>query len=318
MQKEGFFKGLALVFTAILALTGLQGVQGQEPIRIGIVQYVDHEALNDANQGFVDRMMASDYGDRIEWDQQNATGNQSVLQSIVEKTARDNDYLFAIATPAAQVLAAVESEKPILIAAVTDPVAAGLAESMESPGRNVTGTSDLAPIEDQVDLLLNSFPDTQRVGMIYNSSEVNSQVQAEKAQEVLEGRGIEVEIATVTSTNDIAQNLTPLVSKVDAMFMVTDNTIDSAIVLVGDIAKEAGIPTIGSSDSVVLTNGLATLSNAYYDYGAQTADMLIRILDEGLDPADMPIELGKDFQLVVNEDYAKAIGVDPSQLTLGE
>lgn len=313
------FKFINIITTVVLALlpmlAGGQAVQAQEEtINIGVVQYVEHEALDAVLKGFQETLDNSAYGDRIEWDINNASGDQSSLQSLSEKVARDNDILFAIATPAAQTLAAVEQEKPIFIAAVTDPVEAGLADSIEAPGGNITGTSDMAPIEEQVDLLIRNFPDVETVGLIYNSSEVNSQVQAGVAVELLEEQGLATDVQTVISTNDISQVMNALVGNVDAMFMVTDNTIDSAITLVGDIAKEAGIPTIGSSDSVVRTNGLATLSNSYEDYGVQTAEMVIRMLDEDLNPGEMEIELGKDFQIVVNEDFAQAIGVDPSTI----
>lgn len=290
------------------------GAQMDETIKIGVLQLVQHEALDAVLKGFTETLDASDYADQIEWDVQNANGDQSTLQSMSEKIARDNDIIFAIATPTAQALATAETKKPIFIAAVTDPVEAGLAESLEKPGSNVTGTSDMAPIVDQVDLLVRNFPDVKTVGIIYNSSEVNSMVQAEAATIALEDAGLTVEISTVTNTNDIAQNMTALVDKVDAMFMVTDNTIDSSIALVGDIAKEAGIPTIGSSDSVVLTNGLATLSSSYEEYGVQTAEMVIRMLDEDLDVSDMPIELGKEFNIIVNAEFAEAIGIDPESI----
>lgn len=288
--------------------------QEADTIKIGVLQLVQHEALDAVLKGFTETLDASDYAEQIEWDIQNANGDQSTLQSMSEKIARDNDILLAIATPTAQALATAETKKPIFIAAVTDPMEAGLADSLEKPGRNVTGTSDMAPIDDQVDLLVRNFPDVKTVGIIYNSSEVNSTVQAEAATIALEAAGLTVEVSTVTNTNDIAQNMTSLVEKVDAMFMVTDNTIDSSIALVGDIAKAAGIPTIGSSDSVVLTNGLATLSSSYEAYGVQTAEMVIRMLDEDLDASDMPIELAKEFNIVVNPEFAEAIGVDPESI----
>lgn len=306
----------AAVSLFLTPFTGLQSVNAQEDevINIGVLQLVQHEALDAVLKGFTETLDASDYADQIEWDIQNANGDQSTLQSMSEKIARDNDILLAIATPTAQALATAETQKPIFIAAVTDPVEAGLADSLEEPGRNVTGTSDMAPIDEQVDLLVRNFPDVKTVGIIYNSSEVNSTVQAEAATIALEEAGLTVETSTVTNTNDIAQNMTALVEKVDAMFMVTDNTIDSSIALVGDIAKEAGIPTIGSSDSVVLTNGLATLSSSYEDYGIQTAEMVIRMLDESLEASEMPIELAKEFNIVVNPDFAEAIGVDPDSI----
>ena len=309
-------KAVAVLTVLLSSFAGIQLTASaqEETIKIGILQYVEHEALDAAREGFIERLEESEYGDRIEFDVQNASGNQTTLQSISEKIARDNDILYAIATPAAISLASLEQEKPIFIAAVTDPIEAGLAESMEEPGRNVTGTSDMQPLDEQVDLLVENFPEAKKIGLIYNSSEVNSQIQANQAIELLEERGLETVEATVVSTNDIAQALNSIITEVDAMFMVTDNTIDSAITLVGDIAKENNVPTIGSSDAVVEQNGLATISNSYTDYGTQTADMVIRMLDEGLTPAEMPIELGKDFEIVVNAEFAEAIGIDPESI----
>ncbi|MBG9982425.1 ABC transporter substrate-binding protein [Aerococcaceae bacterium DSM 111020] len=305
-----------IVFGILLSIVGIsQTVYAEDAvIKIGILQYVEHNALDAAREGFINRLQASEYRDQIELDIQNASGNQTTLQSISEKLSRDNDILYAIATPAAISLASLEQEKPIFIAAVTDPVSAGLVESLEKPGRNVTGTSDMQPLDEQVDLLIRNFPEAKTVGLIYNSSEVNSQIQATEAVRLLEEKGIETIETTVVSTNDIAQALNSLIQDVDALFMVTDNTIDSAITLVGDIAKEHKVPTIGSSDAVVRQNGLATISNSYYDSGVQTAEMVIRMLDEGLEPADMAIELGKEFEIVVNEDFAKAIDIDPSTI----
>ncbi|MBG9984222.1 ABC transporter substrate-binding protein [Aerococcaceae bacterium DSM 111022] len=315
-MMKNFIKAVAVLTVLLSSFAGIQLTASaqEETIKIGILQYVEHEALDAAREGFIERLEESEYGDRIEFDVQNASGNQTTLQSISEKIARDNDILYAIATPAAISLASLEQEKPIFIAAVTDPVEAGLADSLEDPGRNVTGTSDMQPLEEQVDLLVNNFPDAENIGLIYNSSEVNSQIQADQAIELLEERGLETVEATVVSTNDIAQALNSIITEVDAMFMVTDNTIDSAITLVGDIAKENNVPTIGSSDAVVEQNGLATISNSYTDYGTQTADMVIRMLDEGLTPAEMPIELGKDFEIVVNAEFAEAIGIDPESI----
>lgn len=316
MKKLSRLWLVALVLSIFTGLFNSSNVQAQEDevIRIGILQFVEHEALDAAREGFVKTIDESDIGDRVEWDIQNANGNQGNLQSISEKLARDNDILYAIATPAAQALAVVETEKPIFIAAVTDPVDAGLAESLEEPGGNVTGTSDMQPIDQQVELLTNNFPDAQVIGLIYNSSEVNSKIQADQAVELLEAAGLETRVETVTSTNDIGQVMGSLVEEVDAMFMVTDNTIDSAIALVGDLAKEAGVPTIGSSAEVVATNGLLTLSNSYDDYGIQTAEMVLRMLEEDLDASEIPIELGKDFQIVINEEFAEAIGIDPESI----
>lgn len=294
-------------------LVGFSYKNEDREIKIGVLQYVEHNALDAARQGFVDRLNDSPYGEQIVWDIKNASGDQANLQSITNVLVRENDYLYAIATPAAQSLARAESEKPIFFSAVTDPVDAGLVESFETPGRNATGTSDMQPIADQVDLLVGSFPLVKHVGLIYNSSEINSTLQAEQASKFLREKNIMPEIATITSANDIPSVLGSLLDKVDAMFMLTDNTIDSSITLVGEMTKSKGIPMVGSSAEVVLENGMLTLSNSYYDYGVQTADMFIRMLEEDLDPSEIPVELGRDFELVVNEEYVKAIGLDPDQ-----
>lgn len=309
-----FIKAALFTLLSTIIFNLPQQISAQDDIiNIGVFQHVSHQALDDSREGFVDRL-TEEYGDRIEWDIQNANGDLSTLQSISEMLARENDILYAIATPAAQALAGIESEKPIFFAAVAAPVEADLVDSFEEPGRNLTGTTNLGPIRDHIELLMRVFPEAQNIGIIYNASEVNAQHQVDIATEILEENGLTPVVQTITSTNDISQSMTALVAEVDAMLMVTDNTIDSSIALVGDIAKEAGIPTIGSSDSVVKTNGLATISNSYYDYGVQTAEMVIRHIEEGLDPSEMPVEEGNNFELVVNEEFAEAIGVDPASI----
>lgn len=304
----------------MLILAGtLVGFEYQEQkstqIKIGILQYVEHNALDAARKGFMDRMNESKYGEQIVWDIHNASGDQANLQSMTNMVVRNNDYLYGIATPAAQSLAMAESKKPIFFSAVTDPLSAGLVDSLDNPGKNVTGTSDMQPIEDQVTLLVNYFPSVRRVGILYNSGEINSKVQADEAEKYLEERGVEVDIATITSSNEIPSVLGSLLKQVDAMFMVTDNTIDNSIALVGDMVKDAGLPMVGSSEEVALENGMLTLSNSYYDYGVQTADMLIRLLDQDLKVNQLPVELGKDFKIIVNEDFCRSIHVDPEIFT---
>lgn len=312
-MKKHFLLIFSLLISLIAITSNREVLAEDQAIKVGVFQHVSHDALDDSREGFIDRL-TEEYGDRVEWDVQNANGDMSSLQSISEKLARESNILYAIGTPAAQALASVEEEKAIFFAAVAAPLQAELVNSMEEPGKNLTGTTNLGPIADHIDLIVRTFPDAQTIGMIYNSSEVNAQHQVDIATEILEEKGLTAVIKTVTSTNDISQVMTSLVAEVDVMLMVTDNTIDSSIALVGDIAKEAGIPTIGSSDSVVMTNGLATISNSYYDYGVQTAEMVIRMIEEDLNPAMMPVEVGKNFELVVNEDFAQAIGIDPESI----
>ena len=308
------FISLMLLFSSMFTALPFNASAQEKMIKLGVLQFVEHDALDATLKGFKETIEESLYKDKVEWDIQNASGDTANLQSFSERLARDNDILFAIATPAAQSLALVESSKPIFFAAVTDPVEAGLAKSMDQPEMNLTGTSDMAPIDEQVELLVRNFPDIETVGILYNSSEVNSVIQAEMATEALEEKGLTVEEQTVTSTNDIHQAMGALARKVDGMFMVTDNTIDSAIQLVGEIALENNLPMIGSSKEVIEKGGLATISSSYEDYGRQTAEMVIRMLDEDLDVKDMPVELAKHFDVIVNKEFAEQLGVDPDSI----
>lgn len=313
MKKIMTLLTVLLVAISALSPAGASVKAQDEVIKIGILQHVSHVALDDTRDGFIEQMEELLDGN-VEWDIQNANGDMSTLQSLGEKIARDNDIIFAIATPAAQALATVEQEKPIFFSAVAAPLEAQLVDSMEEPGRNLTGTTNLGPIEDHINLLLELYPEAKTIGTIYNSSEVNAEYQVNIAQEIIEAKGLEYNIKTVTNTNDISQAMTALVNESDAILLVTDNTIDSSITLVGDIAKEAGKGIIGSSDSTILANGLATISNSYINYGKQTADMVKRLLDEDLLPGQMAVEVGNQFELIVNEDYAEAIGIDVSSL----
>lgn len=303
-----------IIILLSLMFMGTPSINAQETLKLGVLQTAEHDAFNAVLQGFQETLENSDLELKIEWEIQNAAGDRSNLQSMSEKLARDNEILLAIGTPAAQALAHVESKKPIFIAAVTDPVKAGVVKAIESTETNVTGTSNLSPIKEQVDLLVRNFPETKTVGLIYNSSEVNSQVQIDLAVPALEAKDIAVEITTVTSTNDVAQVMTNLVEKVDAVLLVTDTTVESAMSLVGDIAKAAKIPLVGGADTTVKINALATLSYPYYKYGVQTAEMVIRLIKEELSPQDMPVEYAKELELTVNETFAEAIDVDPESI----
>ena len=278
-----------------------------EEINIGILQFVEHDAFDVTVKGLKEQMDQSEFNAQINWDIQNAHGDNSSLQSISERIARDNDILIAIGTASGQALALVESQKPVFFAAVTAPVEAGLVKSLDRPETNFTGTSNLAPIDKQVELLVNSLPDIKTVGILYDSSAINSIVQVEIAKKELEDKGIKVEEQTVTSTNDVYQAMNALARKVDGLFMVTDNTIDSSIQLVEEIALENKLRMIGTSKEVIEKHGLATVSNSYEDYGRQTADMIIRMLTEDLDVREIPVEMGKDFELVVNEQTAEKL-----------
>lgn len=296
-------------------------VSGQElePINVGVLQYVEHESLDQNYQGFVDGLAEAGYveGENLHLHYLNASADNANLQSMSENVVNSSDYLFAIATPAAQALVNIEAEKPILFSAVSDPVGAGLVNALENPDKNVSGTTDAGPIKEQVDLLKVIVPDAKKVGLIYNSGEANSVSEAEKATAALEALEIEVIEATVTSTNDISQVMSNLVSEeVDAIFTVTDNTIASAMALVGDLAKEAGLVIVGGSKDMTLANGLATYGLDYYELGKQTGQMLVRLVQEGTESGMPSVETAANLELVINEENAEELGIDPASISL--
>jgi putative ABC transport system substrate-binding protein len=197
---------------------------------------------------------------------------------------------------------------------VTDPVAAKLVDSEKKPGGNVTGTTDMVPIDKQIDLLLSIVPDAKTVGIMYNAGESNSKVQADLAQKALKKAGIKYEVKTANTTNDVQQVTEALANSCDAIYIPTDNTFASAAAVIGEVAKEKKIPVIPGSVDQVNDGGLATYGIDYEKLGEQTGKMAAKILDGKKTPKDMPVESADDLQLVVNKDMAKALGIDPASI----
>lgn len=287
--------------------------------RIGIIQLVEHSALDEANKGFVQGLKDAGFedGKNITIDSQNAQGDQANCVTIAEKLINDkSDLILAIATPAAQAVANKTTEIPILITAVTDPASAKLVASNEKPGGNVTGTSDLNPIDKQMDLLVQLVPKAKKVAMLYCSSEANSEFQVALAKANLEARGIECIDATVSASNEIQQVVQSLDGRVDAIYTPTDNMISEGMSVVVSTANSLGIPTIVAEPEMVKRGGLATDGLDYFNLGKQTAAMAVRILKGEAKPADMPIEYLQETELFANADTAAALGITlPESLT---
>ena len=289
-------------------------------LAIGILQLMDHESLNASRQGFVDVLEEAGYleGENLTLDYQNAQGDQANLQTMSERLAGDNDLILAIATPAVQSLANIEKDTPILFTAVTDPVDAGLVASLEKPGANITGTTDAGPIEEQVKLLLSVAEDAENIGIIYNSSEPNSVIQAEQAKSILEENDQNVVVLTVYSTNDVQQAMESLAQDVDGVYIPTDNTLASTMATVAQVAKNYKLPVVAAAADQVLDGGLATYGIDYYELGRQTGEMALDILENGATTADMAVQSSKNLELVVNEEMAEALGIDPASITVPE
>ena len=213
-------KGIAVALSAISIMAMVAGCGSNtatnDQKKIGVIQLVEHPSLDAANKGFVDGLASKGYkdGENIKLDQQNAQADQSNLNSIAQRFVSDKkDLVLAIATPAAQTMANASHDIPIMGTAITDYVTAKLVQSNEHPGGNVSGTSDMNPVEQQVDLILQVLPNAKTIGTIYSSSEVNSQIQVEKMKAYAATKGVKVEEVTVSNVNDIQQAAQNLVSQ---------------------------------------------------------------------------------------------------------
>lgn len=310
------------VLAAGLMLTLAMGIVGcggdakdgkkAEKVNVGIVQLVEHEALDAANKGFVDGLASKGYkeGQNIAFDKQNAQADQSNLQNIAHRFVNNKvDLICAIATPAAQTVANVTSDIPIVATAVTDYKMAKLVKDNDKPGTNVTGTTDMNPVADQLDLLVKLVPTAKTIGVIYCSSEVNSQLQVEILKKAAAAKGITVKEATVSTVNDIQQAAHSLVGSVQAIYVPTDNVLASAIPTLISVTDEAKLPVICGEGAHVRAGGLATLGVDYYKLGFQAGEMAADILSGKAKPAEMPIQAQKKFKPVINMKSAAKIGL---------
>lgn len=289
---------------------------GGESYHIGINQLVQHPALDAATEGF--KSAFEDAGVEVEWDEQNANGEQATALTIAQQFASsDLDLALAVATPAAQATVQNLTDVPVLFTAVTDPVEADLVDSLEKPGDNVTCTSDAAPFEQQLDLLTQIVPETKSIGIVYASGEVNSQVQVDAMTEAAKEKGIEVVTQTVTNVTEIPQ-AAEAIGDVDAFYVPTDNMVVSGLSSLIQVAEEKKIPVIGAEEGTVEGGAVATIGIDYEELGRQTGEMALRILQEDADPAEMPVETASEFTYVVNEEAAKAQGVTIPQEILDE
>ena len=278
---------------------------------VGVVQLVQHDALDSANKGFVDGLKEKGYeeGKNVTFDQQNAQGEQANAQTICKQFADSNkDLIFAIATPSAQAAYNSTKDIPIVFTAVTDPVSAEIAKDWKSSGTNVTGTSDKVPVDDQVKLMKKLLPDTKTIGVIYNTSETNSVVQVDELKSAAEKEGLAVKEIGVTNVNEINQNLASALGEIDVLYTPTDNTVASAYSLVGKLCLDANKPIIGAEEAVVTKGGLATIGIDYYNLGKEAGYKAAEVLD-GKKPSDVEISTLSEMSFTINSDVAKKLNI---------
>ena len=310
--------GIAAALAAAALISGGCGGQGSGQsgdtsgkIKIGVVQIVQHGSLDEANKGFVDALKERGYGpDKVEIDQENAQGDQSNLKTIVSRFKAEKPKLIcAIATPAAQAAANEIRDIPIVGTAITDYTSAKLVQNDERPGGNVTGVSDFASMDAQMELAAKLIPQAKNVGLIYCSSEVNSEVQANQMKDYCKKHGLAVEERTVNNVNDIQQVAESLVGKVDYIYVPTDNTLASSIPTLMKITDANKIPVIVGADIMAKDGALAALSVDYYRLGKQTGELAADILDGKVKPETSPIQHQKDYTIVINKQDAEILGI---------
>lgn len=290
---------------------------GEEPgeadgttYKIGICQLVEHEALDAATQGFIDAV-TEELGDAVEFDKQNAQNDSNTCSTIVNSFVSNNyDLILANATPALQAAAAATNEIPILGTSVTEyGVALQISDFDGTVGGNISGTSDLAPLEDQANMVKELFPDAKTVGLLYCSSEANSQYQVDTVKAFLEGLGYTCEYYAFSDSNDLSAITTTASSKCDVIYVPTDNTVASNTGIISNICLPAGVPIIAGEEGICAGCGVATLSISYYDLGVATGKMAVRILRDGEDISTMPVEYAPNFVKKYNESICKELNI---------
>jgi len=289
-----------------------------EKIKIGIVQPVEHPSLNEIREYIIIGLEELGLKDKVEITYKDAQGDPSNINTIVSQYVGENmDIIVPIATGAAQSAAAATKDIPVVFAAVSYPVEAGLVKELNKTDGNITGVSDAIGINEIFDLAMTLTPNVKTFGFIYNSGEVNSVAAIEKAKEYCDAKGLKYVGATITSSGDLLQAAQSLVNKVDAIFTPTDNTVASAMPVLAAEAIKAKIPVYVGADSMVADGGFATVGVDYKVLGKQVAAMIKRIID-GEEIVNNPVETLNQYTKIINTTTLKEIGVEVSEEALKE
>ncbi len=284
---------------------------------IGINQLMDHQALDDAREGFKEGLkeLGVEEGVDFEFKEQNAQGDHGVATQIAEKFISDKvDLIYSIATPATQASATAvetaETETPIVFSAVTDAIESGLIDDNEKPGGNITGVLDAADVKAQLELFKELDPDIKTIGIIYNTSEENSAIQVKQVEKIAPEVDLKVETKGINSINDMAQSLQTLLSDVDALYVISDNMVASSVELVNDALLEKKMISICAEESQVSGGILLSNGSKYFDMGKEAAAKAKEILLDKKSAGEVPVELGKAKTMKVNETTLEALGLD--------
>lgn len=313
-MKKGI-KGIALSLWIILMLVGCANpTEEKSDVKvIGVLQWVTHPALDATLTGLQTELENQGIDStQIEWVIKNADGQAANADLIAKQFVSDGvDLIYAIATPAAQaaVNATLDSEIPVVFNAVTDAVAAGLVESNELPGKNVTGVSDAAPLALQLQLIKDLLPNAQKIGMLYNLGEINGKIQVEQVQALSSDFGLEIVSVGVTNNDEISSAMTQLVSEVDAIYNITDNLIVTATSIIVDKANSAKIPVFAAENGAMSLGLLAVDGLSYEKLGVQAGSIVKDILFSQKKPSEIAVSGAIETSLEINVKVAELLGI---------
>ncbi|CAM2834809.1 MULTISPECIES: ABC transporter substrate-binding protein [Vibrio] len=307
-------KASKVIATAVLAGAALLSSHSimAKTAKVAVSQIVEHPALDATRQGLLDGLKAKGYeeGKNLEFDFKTAQGNPAIAVQIARQFVGENpDVLVGIATPTAQALVSATKNIPVVFTAVTDPVGAKLVATMEQPGKNVTGLSDLSPVEQHVELIKEIMPNVKSIGVVYNPGEANAVSLMELLKASTKKHGITLVEATALKSADVQSATQAISAKSDVIYALIDNTVASAIEGMIVAANQAKTPVFGAATSYVERGAVASLGFDYYQIGVQTADYVAAIL-EGAAPGSLDVKVAKGSDLVINKTVAEKLGLE--------
>lgn len=304
---------VVLSLGSCFALTGCSDSKDDGKYTIGICQLMEHVALDAATEGFKQAIIDELGADAVEFDVQNGQGDPVTCSTIANQFVSNNvDLILANATPALQSAAAATGDIPILGTSVTEyGVALELKDFNGTVGGNISGTSDLAPLDMQAAMITEWCPEAKTVGLLYCSKEANSQYQVDVVKAELEKKGLTATLYPFTDSNDLAQICTTASDKCDVIYVPTDNTVAENTGIIDNICEPKKVPVIAGEEGICSGCGIATLSISYYDLGYTTGKMAVKILRDGADISTMPIEYAEKQTPKYNKQNCEALGITP-------
>ena len=304
---------LILCLSSCIALSSCSNTDSDGKYKVGIVQLVEHPALDAASEGFKQAIIDELGADAVEFDYQNAQNDANTCSTIVNQFVSNNvDLIMANATPALQAAAAATAEIPILGTSVTEyGVALELKNFNGTVGGNISGTSDLAPLDKQAAMITEWFPDAKTIGLLYCSKEANSQYQVDVVKAELEKKGLTATLYPFTDSNDLAQICTTAADNCDVIYVPTDNTVAENTGIIDNVCSPKKVPVIAGEEGICKGCGVATLSISYYDLGYATGKMAVKILKGKADVSTMAIGYAETQTPKYNKAICDALGITP-------